>query len=216
MVKRQAKRKRKGETIKKRGKIRKVMNGGKKETIRRAKYSHQRSFRFAMENALSGDASAEARALSRAMLRSASEFVDELCLWMDQTNEEMVVRYKLEKAEAWEMTCSCAAAVIAHVQMPRAAARDAMSVESPTDRCSLIIWAALGAHQAQEELLAAQFQRHPCLAPVYNLHLFKHRVQMTEFTVLKDDVKRLKGLSSIVQTLQNQVTNNKRTASDKK
>ena len=135
--------------------------------------------------------------------------------WIRQMRK-MVMRYKLEKAEAWEMTCSCAAAVIAHVQMPRAAARDAMSVESPTARCSLIIWAALGAHQAQEELLAAQFQRHPCLAPVYNLHLFKHRVQMTEFTVLKDDVKRLKGLLSIVQTLQNQVNNNKRTASDKK
>jgi len=90
-------------------------NEGKKEMIRRAKESHGRSFRFPMKNALSGDAYSEARALSKAMLRSASTFIDELCIWMDQTNEEMVVRYKPEAAEAWEMTYSCAAAVIAHV-----------------------------------------------------------------------------------------------------
>lgn len=140
--------------------------GGKKEMIGRAKETHAKGFERSVAFYFPGEVGKPAQRLAMALLTGSSKFLDKLCLWIDRTNEEMVNKYQLSKAEAWEMTSSCAVVVIAHVQEPRSVAREEMSVESCSDRCFLILWAALGAHRAQKELLEAQFQRHPCLAPV--------------------------------------------------
>ena len=89
--------------------------GGEKEKIAEAMETHATSFYYMMKNTLSGDACREARVLSQALLRESSRFISKFCLWVDRTNNEMIMLYKLDKIEAWKMTCSCASGVITYI-----------------------------------------------------------------------------------------------------
>lgn len=122
-------------------------------------------------------------------------------------------KYDLEDGEAWDFVTTCAVTFFALVQEPRVAAKDAMIVDSPTDRCALILWGAPQAQRVQQEIRDVQFRHHPCLASVVNLHLFEHQVPTKDFEQVSKEVtsltKTAKELQVSLSTLQNKVNNKK-------
>ena len=171
----------------------------------RAKEKQARSFHQAMSTLFSGEACYEARMLMKALYHGASEFIDRLSAFITDTNREMIVKYSLDDVEAWQYTCTCAGAIIQHLQEPRAIAHNAMEMEDKIDRCAVVLWASLGCYRRQQQFIQGSFERHACLAPHINLHLFKHRVPLQDFLDVKTSVEKLKPLNKQFDILQNKV-----------
>ena len=178
--------------------------GGKKERMLSAKETHARSFQQAMTTLFPGEAFAEARALMRIMHQGASEFFDRFTAFITDTNREVTIKFSLGADEAWLYTCTCTGAIVQHLQEPLAIAHNAMEMDG-LDRCVVILWASLGCYRRQQEFLEGSFERHPCLAPHINLHLFKHRVPRRDFAVVQAHIEKLKGLPRQFDILQNKV-----------
>ena len=151
-----------------------------------------------------GEACAEVRALMHTMYQGASEFFDRFATFITDTNREMTIKFSLGEEEAWLYTCTCAGAIVQHLQEPRAIAHNAIEMNR-LDRCAVILWASLGCYRRQQEFVKESFERHTCLAPHINLHLFKHRVPTKDFVEMQAHIKKLKGLPRQFDILQNKV-----------
>ena len=65
-------------------------------------------------------------------------------------------------------------------------------------KCARYLWASLQAHRIQQEFTRVEFRGHPIIAPIVNLHLFKHRVPVTLY---RKSEARIKSLEDTVEKL---------------
>ena len=84
---------------------------------------------------------------------------------------------------------------------------EANNLDNALHSTTLVMWAALCANRVQKDYMETKFRHHPSLAPIVNLHLFKHRVAPHEFKALSEKVTTLKTLAKAVKKKTGTLTN---------
>jgi len=152
-------------------------------------------------------ASSKAHDLAFLMLTEAHSYWTRLATWMNEFFLKLTIVSSCSTDEAWLLVTSCVRGMFRELRRVRLCAQNADAIPDKIVSTSYFLWGSLQAHRIMREFLTKNFEAHPSVTPIINMHLFQYRVPMSMFKTIKDKVGSLestiKQLKSDIDRLKN-------------
>jgi hypothetical protein len=113
----------------------------------------------------------------------------------NQSRKDFDLMVKMNGDEAWALVSQVLTDIFAEFLRIRAPGVPAINMDPGAARTATVLFGALRAHQFMDELVAAQFERHPCLSPSLNNFCITNRASIGE-------TQRLEAKMTLVQKSQ--------------
>ena len=187
------------------------LHGGVKGKLKQSLARYASGYKAIVSTLFQGEANRAIRNLCLITRKDADEFVQELCTFIDEFYLELVGDYDCSGDEAWSLVGQLVKQIFTELNKVRAVAREALNSDDPEQVATLILWGAMCAHRVQQDFLNNKFRYHPSLAPIVNLHLFRHRVSPDKFISAQEKLEKTIGVVKKLQmemgTVQNKLKN---------
>jgi len=129
--------------------------------------------------------------LSFTLLSKSHSFWIALSNWIDEFHLKLTIVSCCSADEAWLLVASCVRGIFRELRRVRIVAQEAEKLPDKATSCALFLWGSLQAHRIMDEFIVHNFEGHPVITPVINMHLFQHRVPLSLHTSLKTKVLAL-------------------------
>jgi len=151
--------------------------------------------------------------LASLMLSDAHSFWTRLSTWMNEFYLKLTIVSNCSVEEAWLLVASCVRGMFKEFRRARIVAQNADTI---TDKClstAYSLWGSLQAHRVMKSFLEKNFEAHPSITPVINMHLFQFRVPMSLFVKQKE---KIAALETSIKQMRSDIDRIKNTSGKKK
>ena len=145
--------------------------------------------------------------LASQMLSDSHSFWTRLSTWMNEFYLKLTIVSSCSVEEAWLLVASCVRGMFKEFRRARIVAQNAETIADKGLSTAYSLWGSLQAHRVMKSFLIKNFESHPAITPIINMHLFQFRVPMSLFVKQKEKITALetslKQLRSDVDRLKN-------------
>ena len=145
--------------------------------------------------------------LASQMLSNSHSFWTRLSTWMNEFYLKLTIVSSCSVEEAWLLVASCVRGMFKEFRRARIVAQNADTIADKCLSTAYSLWGSLQAHRVMKSFLIKNFESHPSITPIINMHLFQFRVPMSLFVKQKEKITALetslKQLRSDVDRLKN-------------
>jgi len=155
----------------------------------------------------------KSRELASLMLSESHSFWTRLSTWMNEFYLKLTIVSSCSADEAWLLVSSCVRGIFRELRRVRLCAQNADSIPDKITSTGYFLWGSLQAHRVMKAFLSNNFESHPAITPIVNMHLFQFRVPMSLF---KSQKEKLSSLETTVKQLRSDLDRLKNTSARKK
>ena len=151
--------------------------------------------------------------LASIMLSDSHSFWTRLSTWMNEFLLKLTIVSSCSETEAWLLVSSCVRGIFRELRKARLVAQNAETISDSISSTGYFLWGSLQAHRVMKSFITCNFESHPAITPIVNMHLFQFRVPMSLYKAQKD---KMADFQSTVSQLKSDLDRLKNTVHKKK
>jgi len=132
--------------------------------------------------------------LASIMLSDSHSFWTRLSTWMNEFLLKLTIVSSCSETEAWLLVASCVRGIFRELRKARLVAQNAETISDSISSTGYFLWGALQAHRVMKSFITCNFESHPAITPIVNMHLFQFRVPLSLYKSQKDKITDLQNV----------------------